>query len=216
MSNAHELARRGPRGRELFRRFRPALEAASTVFRYWPEWLLDSLWQWSDLAPRLVGVAVRYCLARARAEVCGDNVMFDRGVEVRTWSRLVLGSNVSVNRGCYLDAAGGLIISDDVSIAHQVSVITTNHTWGDTTVPIRDNPLSTGRVRIERDVWIGCGCRILAGVTIRSRSVIAAGAVVIRDVPEGSVAAGVPAKVIKSLPLPTKSTSINTAAARRS
>lgn len=160
---------------------------------------MDVAWQWSDLAPRIVGIALRYCIARARAQACGDNVLFDRGVEVRGWERLSLGNNVSVNRGCYLDATGGLTIDDDVSIAHQVSVLTSNHTWSDVTRPVRDNPLRVEPVHIEQDVWIGCGCRILAGITIESRSVVAAGAVVVKDVPRGVIVAGVPARLIKDL-----------------
>ncbi|MBW2559292.1 MAG: hypothetical protein JRE40_00410 [Deltaproteobacteria bacterium] len=59
----------------------------------------------------------------------------------------------------------------------------------------RDRP-----VRIENDVWVGTGCTILKGVTIGENSIIAAGSVVTKDIPNNVVAAGVPAKVIRRLP----------------
>lgn len=187
------------RGRDLFRSFRTPLRLAEAVFRACPAWLTDVVWVWSDLAPRLIGVGLRYSIARAKALSCGDNVMFERGVEIRSWARLSIGSNVSVNRFCYIDAAGRIDIRDDVSVAHHSSLISANHSWQDPETPIRDNPVDLAPIVIENDVWIGSGCRILAGVVVGSRSVIAAGAVVTKNVPPGTLAAGIPARTIKQL-----------------
>ncbi|GAB2518759.1 hypothetical protein GCM10027267_14350 [Paramicrobacterium agarici] len=99
---------------------------------------------------------------------------------------------------CYLDASGGIEIGSDVSIAHSTTIMSTNHTWLDEKIPIRDQPVSLERTIIENDVWIGAGVRILAGVTIGSGAVVAAGAVVTANVPAHTIVGGVPAKVIKT------------------
>ena len=97
---------------------------------------------------------------------------------------------------CYIDATGGISIGDDVSIAHAVTIMSTNHRFDDPDENIRDQGVVAAPTRIENDVWIGAGARIMAGVTIGSGSVVAAGAIVTKDVPARSVVAGVPARVI--------------------
>jgi len=157
------------------------------------------MWVLSDGLPDLIGVSLRYCLLHRLALRCGNNVLVGRGVEIRYPERLVVGDNVSIHRQCYLDAYGGVEIGDDVSIAHQTSLISFEHTWNDDSIPIRDNPILTGMIRIRDDVWIGCGCRILSGVEIAGRSVVAAGSVVTRAVAAGTLVGGIPAKPIKNI-----------------
>jgi acetyltransferase-like isoleucine patch superfamily enzyme len=130
---------------------------------------------------------------------CGDNVFVGRSVEIKHWEKLTIGSNVSIHKQCYLDAVGGIHIDNDVSIAHQTSMISFEHTWEEASLPIRDNPVSAAKITIHSDVWVGCGCRILAGVEIFSRAVVAAGAVVTKNVLPHSIVGGVPAKPIKTI-----------------
>ncbi|WP_229660717.1 acyltransferase [Marmoricola endophyticus] len=104
---------------------------------------------------------------------------------------------MSIHPFCYLDGTGGLRIGDDVSIAHAVSIMTTNHTWDSSDVPIRDQAVSEAPTRIGSDVWIGAGARVMAGITIGDHAVVAAGAIVTRDVAPSDVVAGIPAVVIK-------------------
>lgn len=113
--------------------------------------------------------------------------------------KLTLGNNVSIHPLCYIDAAGEIFIGDNVSIAHCSTIISTNHTWKDVDIPIKYNPEKFGKVIINEDVWVGCGCRILSGVTVKKRSVIAAGSVVNKDVESNTIVGGVPAKVIKEI-----------------
>ena len=91
---------------------------------------------------------------------------------------------------------GGITIEDDVLIGPKVSIITENHPIN----PDERKILDLKSVIIKRNTWIGANATILPGVTIGENSVVAAGAVVTKDVPTNTVVAGVPAKVIKILP----------------
>ncbi len=144
-------------------------------------------------------MSMRYSLLRSMARRCGLNVMVGPHVEIRSPENLSIGDNVSIHRGCYIDATGDVVIGNDVSIAHSTSILSFEHTWNDSNKPIKDNPSKLKAVSIENDVWVGCGVRILAGVRIESRSIVAAGAVITKDVPATSIVGGVPARVLKSI-----------------
>ena len=118
------------------------------------------------------------------------------GIAIRYIS---FGDNVSVHPFCYLEGSGGIEIGNDVSLAHNTSILSVNHTWENYEMPIKYNPIDHTPVKICDDVWVGCGCRIMAGITINSRSIIAAGAVVTKDVESNSIVGGVPAKKIKKI-----------------
>ena len=92
-----------------------------------------------------------------------------------------------------------LLLGNDISIAHNTSILSSNHTWNDTNIAIKYNKEIFSKVTIKNDVWIGCGVRILAGVTINTRSIVAAGAVVNKTFDEKSLIGGVPAKLIKNI-----------------
>jgi acetyltransferase-like isoleucine patch superfamily enzyme len=106
-----------------------------------------------------------------------------------------LGKNVFINHGCsFLDLCN-ITIEDEVMIGPKVNLITENH-------PLDPNDRKTVLLKpivVKRNAWIGAAATILPGVTIGENSVVAAGAVVSRDVPANSIVAGVPAKVVKTL-----------------
>lgn len=186
------------RGRNIFKIVRPILVALTGIFTSCPsDWHLrhSSFWThfWVDRSGIALCTHEKACWPRWR------ECLFGRGVEVKEWQNLRLGSNVSIHKDCYIDASGGLVIGSDVSIAHGSSILTFEHSWDDELIPIRSNPIRFSAVIIEDDVWIGCGCRILAGVTIRSRVVVAAGAVVTSEVASRSLVGGVPHKFIKRI-----------------
>lgn len=109
-----------------------------------------------------------------------------------------IGEDCSVNPYTVLYGHGGLRIGNGVRIATHCVVIPANHRFDDPEIPIRSQGESRLGVTIGDDVWIGAHVTVLDGVEVGSSSVIAAGAVVSRDVPAGSVVAGVPAKVVRS------------------
>ncbi|WP_018615951.1 DapH/DapD/GlmU-related protein [Segetibacter koreensis] len=106
-----------------------------------------------------------------------------------------IGKNVFINFDCVFLDLGGIIIEDNVLIAPKVSLLSEGH-------PISPNErqsLVPGRIHIKKNTWIGAGATLLPGVTIGENAVVAAGAVVSKDVPANSIVGGVPAKIIKSI-----------------
>lgn len=146
-----------------------------------------------------LGLLLRYIFLKNISKNIGDNVSIQPGVYLFNTNNLTIGNNVSIHPMCYIDAEGGIFISDNVSIAHSSSLISANHTWKNKDLPIKYNELDLSSIYINQDVWIGCGVRILAGVTISRRSVVAAGAVVNKSFSENSLIGGVPSKIIKSI-----------------
>jgi acetyltransferase-like isoleucine patch superfamily enzyme len=107
-----------------------------------------------------------------------------------------IGRNVFVNQNCTFYDLGGLDIADDVMIGPNVSIITSGHPIE----PSQRRALVVARpIVIERNVWIAAGATIIGGVTVGENSVVAAGSVVTKDVPPNSLAAGNPARVIRSI-----------------
>ncbi|MCF6404606.1 sugar O-acetyltransferase [Chitinophaga filiformis] len=107
-----------------------------------------------------------------------------------------VGRNVFVNQNCTFYDLGGLEIGDDVMIGPNVSIITTSHSL-DTS---QRRAVTIGKpIVIKRNVWIAAGATIIGGVTIGENSVVAAGAVVTKDVPANMLVAGNPARVIRSI-----------------
>lgn len=186
-------------GRSKFNKYKWIIMLIYTLLRWLPLFLKKSLWNVTDIFPETLGIVVRYCLLKGLAKNCGDNVFIGKGVEIKGWENMVVGNNVSIHNNCYIDASGGLKIGNNVSIAHQSSILTFEHTWGNNSIPIKYNPVIFDEVTIEDDVWIGCGCRILSGVIISTRTIVAAGAVVTKSTLKNTIVGGVPAKLIKIL-----------------
>jgi acetyltransferase-like isoleucine patch superfamily enzyme len=106
-----------------------------------------------------------------------------------------IGRNVFVNQNCTFYDLGGLDIADDVMIGPNVSLITSGHP----VEPSRRRDTIAKPIAIERNVWIATGATIIGGVTVGENSVVAAGAVVTKDVPPNTLVGGNPARVIRSI-----------------
>jgi len=168
------------------------------LLRVLPRVVVEVLYSLASHMNGRTGAGLRWAFARRLAAQVGNNVFIGPRVEIRGWQEIRLGNNVSIHNACFVDGRGGLSIGNDVSIAHQCSLVTFEHGWSDDSAPIRDNPVRYQPVVIADDVWIACGSRVLSGVHIGGRSIVAAGAVVTKDVPEFAIVAGVPARLIGS------------------
>lgn len=105
------------------------------------------------------------------------------------------GKNVFINSGCCFQDHAGIEIGDGALIGHQVVIATLNHDKD----PSNRADMLPGRVKIGKNVWIGAHATILPGVTIGDNAIVAAGAVVAKDVESNTVVGGVPARVLKHI-----------------
>ena len=108
-----------------------------------------------------------------------------------------MGDHCSVNPYTIIYGHGGLEIGNGVRIAAHCVIIPANHNIDDPSIPIIKSGLTCKGICIGNDVWIGARCVILDGVTIGDGAVIAAGAVVTRNVEPFMIVGGVPAKPIR-------------------
>lgn len=127
----------------------------------------------------------------------GKRVIYYPGVWVFTGSNLIVGDDVDFAKDVIITTGGGVIIGDRVLIGYRTQILSSNHRVPDD----RSNIFNAGHVhkpiKISDDVWIGSNCIILPGVTIGRGSVVAAGTVVAKDVPDYVYVAGYPARLLK-------------------
>ena len=100
-----------------------------------------------------------------------------------------------INSGCHFQDQGGITIDDGVLIGHNAVLATLNHNQD----PEKRDNLLPAPIHIGKRVWLGANVTILPGVTIGDNAIVAAGAVVAKDVQPNTVVGGVPAKFIKQI-----------------
>lgn len=137
---------------------------------------------------------LRCFAAKGFIRSCGKNVNIEHGAVIS--SKLSIGDNSGIGIDCVCN--GELTIGNDVMMGPECVIISQNHEFSDVTFPMRlqgykkEEPCIIGD-----DVWIGRRAMIMPGVKIGNGAIIAAGAVVTKDVPDYAIVGGVPAKVIK-------------------
>ncbi|MDB5253239.1 MAG: Maltose O-acetyltransferase [Flaviaesturariibacter sp.] len=139
---------------------------------------------------------MRALLSQITGSVIDETVVVFSPLSINYGKHTRIGRNVFINFDCIFLDLGGITIEDDVLIGPRVSLLSEGH-------PVDPNDrhsLVPGPIHIRRNAWIGAGATILPGVTIGENSVVAAGAVVSKDVPANTVVGGIPAKTIKSIP----------------
>lgn len=135
----------------------------------------------------------------------GGRIRLGRNTHVLPYAMIkAMTGDVSVGEFCTVNPfcviygfSGGLEIGDSVRIATHTVIVPGNHVFEDPDKQIRLQGTESKGIRIQNDIWLGTGVRILDGVTIGSGAVVAAGSVVNKDVPKYAIVAGVPAQIIK-------------------
>lgn len=142
----------------------------------------------------------RHCSCEVRqlvSEIIGNPVADTIEIRLPFYSdygrNIKLGERVFINANVMMVDLGGITIEDDVLIGPGAYLISVNHQLD----PHHRKELELKPVLIKKNAWIGAKATILPGVTVGENAVVAAGAVVTKDVPANTVVAGMPAKVIK-------------------
>ncbi|WSQ57857.1 hypothetical protein OG507_12650 [Streptomyces sp. NBC_01217] len=160
----------------------------------------------ANIPPRLRGtrigtgsyVSPRAVLQEHARIAIGKRTLVGRLVElVPQGGSITIGNDCSLNNHVVLYGAGGITVGDGCRIATGVVIVAFNHGHDDLALPIRHQSITARGVLVEDEVWIGARSILLDGVTIGSGSVIGAGSVVTRDVPEHAIVAGNPARVLR-------------------
>jgi galactoside O-acetyltransferase len=179
----------------------------------WVEFLLCN-------TPGVTGMLLRSLYYRMRLKGCGgglrlstdvsifcpENISLGRDVTIMSYSKVYaggeglirIGDNVNMNNNVMINARGkGLIsIGNSVLIGPNAVIRSNNHSFDRTDMPIREQGVVRGEITIEDDVWIAANAVILPDVRVGKGAIVAAGAVVTKDVAPFTIVGGVPARPI--------------------
>ena len=154
------------------------------VFRHTPE----------DFRPyALFFPWVRNRLVAFFADQCGRSVRVKSNAEVSPHIRI--GERSELGTRCMIQS--GVVIGDDVIRGPDVKIFSRNHRFDDPGQPVALQGKQQRSVVIGNDVWIGANVVVLPGVTVGDHAILAAGAIVTRDVPAWAIVGGNPARIIK-------------------
>lgn len=144
------------------------------------------------------------CLGRSGISI-GAGATLRRGVHIEVTSVLrelgegcVIEERAGISEGCFIGAKGPVRIGADTIIGPGCAIIAENHVAASLDVPVREQGVTRDGIDIGRDCWLGANVTVLDGATIGDHAIVGAGAVVTRDVPARVVAAGVPARVLRT------------------
>lgn len=136
----------------------------------------------------------------------GDNFSIHRnsiiectGVINSLGESITIGNNVGIAQNCFIQVRGEVTIGNNVIFGPGVHLFSENHKYADVTKFINEQGVSRKGVTIEDGVWLASGARVLDGVTVGKNSVVAAGALVTKDVPPYSIVGGIPGKIIRNI-----------------
>lgn len=171
-----------------------------------------------------VDVPFRCTIENAGNVNIGSGVKIDPGSVIKGGMgrhvSMFIGKNTRIRRNCYLSATHGKVkigsfsllahncwvgghgeteIGENTLIGPGVVIVSSNHNLGTTHFPAMDAPEIAGKIRIGSNSWIGANSTVVPGVTIGSSCLVAGGSVVTRDVPDGYMAAGNPASIIREV-----------------
>jgi acetyltransferase-like isoleucine patch superfamily enzyme len=130
--------------------------------------------------------------------IARDSILFCTGVIAQKGTGITIGNGTGISARAYFSGQGGIKIGSEVIFGPEVKIFSENHNFSAPDQTIKAQGVTRIGVEIGDNCWIGGGVSILDGVIIGKGCVIAAGSVVNKSIPDNSVAAGIPAKVIKN------------------
>lgn len=139
--------------------------------------------------------SLRSSIGRYIFNSCGLNINIERGANFGTGAGITIGTNSGLGINC--NVRGPLAIGDNVMMGPEVVILPSNHCFDRIDIPMNQQGMSTKKVTIGNDVWIGQRAIILSGVTIGNGVIVGAGAVVTKNIPDYAIVGGVPAKILK-------------------
>lgn len=140
--------------------------------------------------PGYIGCYVRRTLLPIKSS---PNVLIWDNVQIDSPSKLIIGRNSSINRGCIINCAGWVEIGQDVLIGPNTIIYSQNHNFADNKKLINEQGYEIKKVTIRNNVWIGANVIILPGVTIEDNVVVAAGSIVTKNLEKNYLYIGSPA-----------------------
>lgn len=138
---------------------------------------------------------VRSILSQITASKIDESVAIFTPLYINYGKHTKIGKNVFINFDCVFLDLGGITIDDGVLIAPKVSLLSEGHGI----LPEQRHALIPKHIHIKKNAWIGAGATILQGVTVGENSIVAAGSIVSKDVPNNVIVGGIPAKIIKEI-----------------
>jgi len=131
----------------------------------------------------------------------GENFQLSDFAQLISWNgRIIIGAYCSINSFSKIVSLDGIILGNNVAIASYVSILDHDHDIAFLNDPVLfRQKYKTAQIQIGNNVWIGDKVTILKGVTIGDNVVVGANSVVTKDVPSNSIAAGMPAKVLRHI-----------------
>jgi maltose O-acetyltransferase len=143
----------------------------------------------------LIGCRVRGALYRPFLKSCGRNFQVGLQAKLEHLIGIEVGNDVYIGHGSWISGVrGGVALHDEVMLGPYVTMASSNHSFRGGSA--RFAPGIPGRVEVGRGTWIGGGATLIGGVTVGASCLVAAGAVVTKDVEAAAFVGGVPAKVI--------------------
>lgn len=145
-------------------------------------------------------------IVRPRFISVGDNVRIGKNTDIYVHPKgqdskefvLNIGNNVHIGNYNIIGARNSVVLEENVLLGPRVIIVDHSHHYENVDVPVKSQAVTEGgRVRIERDCWIGANVFVFPNVTIGRHAIIGANSVVNSDIPPYSVAVGTPARVIK-------------------
>ncbi len=138
---------------------------------------------------------VRELMSRLTGKQVDESFMIFPPFYTDFGKNLRIGKNVFINSCCCFQDQGGITIGDGALIGHRVVLATLNHGF----LPEKRTFNYPAPITIGNNVWIGSGATVLPGVAIGDNAIVAAGAVVTKDVAPSTIVGGVPAKFLKTI-----------------